>query len=167
MSSKHLRRALLPAFLCAIPAAGHARTLVLGDITLDVPDDYKISSSKRGVLAKTPDGSVDVWVETFKGDDVGSLQQEHEKYWDKNKVVTNGDGEQTSKKSGEVSIDTIDFTKATWKGDPTVLRYLRIGPFGPEKKMVLVTYWASPEGNKEFGSQVQKMVDTLSVKVQY
>ena len=167
MSNKTVVSALLLAALCAIPAVAQARTMVLGDITLDVPDDYKISSSKRGVLAKTPDNAVDVWVETFKGDDLDVLTQEHERYWEKNKVAQNGDGERVNKKSGEISINTIDFTKATQKGDPTVLRYLKMGPFGADKKMVLVTYWASPEGDKEYGSQIQKMIDTLSVKVQY
>ena len=167
MVKRVLIQTLLLAYFSTVPAISFARMATIGDITLDVPDNYKVSSSKRGILAKTPDNQVDVWVETFKGDESDALKKDHGAYWRKQKVDLNGEGESSSRKSGEISVDKTDFTKATWKGNPTVLRYTAIGPFGPDKKMVLITYWASPEGDRQFGAQIQKMVDSLNVKIQY
>ena len=76
-----------------------------------------------------------------------------------------GRGNTTSGKSGEADVHVTDYPDATWKGDPTVLRYSSIGPFGPHKEMVLVTYWASPSGDKEFGGSIQKMVSDIDFKI--
>ena len=61
-------------------------------------------------------------------------------------------------------MENTTFPKATWKGGPTVLRYSAIGPFGSQKEMLLVTYWASPSGDREYGDSIQKMVGNIDFK---
>lgn len=159
-----LNPCLVLAALLALPATGvQAKSTTVNDITLDVPDGYKVSSSKRGVLVKSPDGEVDVWVETFAGSDSNTLMSEHASYWQKEKVEL-GAAETTTGKSGEANVENTNFPKATWKGDPTVLRYSAIGPFGSQNEMLLVTYWASPTGDQQYGDSIQKMVGNINFK---
>lgn len=159
-----LNPCLVLAALLALPATGaQARSTTINDITLDVPDGYKVSSSNRGVLVKTPDGEVDVWVEIFAGSDSETLLSEHAAYWRKEKVEL-GDAETTTGKSGEADVENTNFPKATWKGDPTVLRYSEIGPFGSQNERLLVTYWASPSGDQHYGDSIQKMVGNITFK---
>lgn len=161
--SKLIVAALTTSMLVTI---AQAKVTTINDITLDVPDGYKSSSSTRGLLVKTPDSEVDVWVEVAKAADFDTMMKEHDRYWEKNKVLLNGDGNKTDSKQGDINVSKVDFDKATWKGDPTVLRYTFVGPLGPEKKIVVITYWASPAGDKSFGANLQKMVDSLNVKIE-
>lgn len=148
----------------ALPVAtAHAKTTTVNDITLDVPGGYEVSSSKRGIEVKSPDGEVYVWVETFLGAESETLLAEHKRYWKEQKVVL-GNPTTTTGKSGEADVENTNFPDATWKGDPTVVRYSAIGPFGSQKEMLLVTYWASPSGDKEFGDTIQKMVGDINFK---
>ena len=165
MTKAFLRQAALGGLLLCSAAAAQAKPTTINDITVDIPPGYEVSSSDRGLLAKTPDGEVDVWIETFKADENAVLLDEHMKYWKKEHVELNGEPDKTASESGGVKVHTSKFTHATWKGDPTVLNYLSIGPLGPQNTMVLVTYWASPGGDKEFGDQINKMIDTLHVAV--
>lgn len=81
-----LKYGALAILLAVAPTTVHAAKTTVNDITLDVPAGYKVSSSKRGVLVKTPDGEVDVWVETFLGAETKKLLSEHASYWHKEKV---------------------------------------------------------------------------------
>ena len=55
MQAGFLRRSGLALLLMLSSTTGFAKTTTINDITLDVPDDYKVSNSKRGVLV-TSDG---------------------------------------------------------------------------------------------------------------
>ena len=153
----------LAVLLASLSTAAQAKMTTINDITLDVPAGYKVSSSKRGVLVKSPDDEVDVWVETFHGSESETLLAEHSAYWKKEKVVL-GKSSTSNGKSGDADVENTVFPDATWKGDPTVLRYSAIGPFGSQKEMLLVTYWASPTGDKDFGDSIQKMVGDINFK---
>jgi hypothetical protein len=156
-------RYLATAMILALSSTAHAKTTTINDITLDVPDGFTASSSKRGVFVETPDGEVDVWVEMFAGSDSDTLIAEHKDYWKKQKVEL-GSSNTTTGKSGDANVENTNFPNATWKGDPTVLRYSAIGPYGSQNEMLLVTYWASPSGDHEFGDSIQKMLSEISFK---
>jgi hypothetical protein len=162
----HLIRKLTiaAALLLSMSAAGYAKSTTIGDITLDVPDAFEASASSRGIELKTPDEEVFTWFEVYKGSAGDTIQAEHEKYWKENDVVPN-DPQMTNTKVGEINVSTMFFPNATWQGKPTVLRYLRLGPVAASGTMVLMTVWASPEGIKEHGKEVEHMLDTLDVKV--
>ncbi|MGI4764249.1 MAG: hypothetical protein ACRYGP_04170 [Janthinobacterium lividum] len=163
MLERPYHRIAFMSLLMLFPVGAYAKSTTINDITLDVPDGYKISSSKRGILVKSPDGEVDVWVETFAGSDSHTLLTEHSNYWKKENVEL-GEPTTTMGKSGEADVEKTNFPTATWKGEPTVLRYSAIGPFGSQKEMLLVTYWASPTGDQQYGDSIAKMVGDINFK---
>ncbi len=156
--------ALAAGLLLSMSAAAYAKSKTIGDITFDLPDAFEASASAHGVEAKTPDDEVYTWFETYKGAEGDAIKAEHEKYWKENDVVLN-EPQMTDKKSGEISVGTMFFPKATWQGKPTVLRYVKIGPVAASGTMVLMTVWASPEGINAHGKEVEHMLDTLNVKI--
>ena len=149
--------------ICSLPAA--AKPVTINNISLDLPSSFTASDYDRGIETKTPDEEVFVWFETYKGSEADTLVAEHDKYWQENKVVPNEPNEKnTPADAGHAAVQTFDYKDATWKGKPTVLRYLRIGPIGAENSMVLVTVWASPEGINQHSKAVEGMLDSMSVK---
>lgn len=162
----HLTRklAIAAALLVSMSAAGYAKSTTIGAITLDVPDAFQASESAHGIELKTPDEEVYTWFEVYKGGEGDTLRAEHEKYWKESDVVLN-DPQTTDKKAGAISVSTMFFPHATWKGKPTVVRYLKVGPVAASQTMVLMTVWASPEGINAHGKEVQHMLDTLNVKI--
>ena len=164
---KFYRTSALAAALVLATAVGtYAKPTTINKITLDVPDGFEMSKSSRGVEVKTPDEEVLTWFEVYKGSEGEALEAEHEKYWNDNDVAANGDPEvATAKSDDNIDVQTRFFEKATWKGKPTVLRYVRIGPMGPDQNYVLMTVWASPEGINAHGNDVVHMINTLSTNM--
>ncbi len=161
-SLRTLRSVALAALLLA-PAPVFAKSMTLNDITVEVPASFKASESNRGIELKTPDDEVFVWVETYLPDEEDAIQGEHDKYWKKHKVVLKDPEKATNGKNTPPTRIT-DYKGATWKGDPTVLRYYFVGPFGKGNKSILVTLWASPEGDSEHKAELQTIYDSISVK---
>ena len=155
------RRFAVTALLMLFSTAVSAKTTTINDITLDVPDDYKVANSKRGILVTSKDGEVDLWIELFSAADQPTVFEEHMNYWKKKDVDLHGDGETTKTKSGERDTVNTKFPDATWKGDPTVLHYSANGPFGPQNWTLLLTYWASPQGDRQHGDEINKMVSDI------
>jgi hypothetical protein len=150
--------------LLSMSVAGYAKSTTIGAITLDVPDAFQASESDRGVELKTPDEEVYTWFEVYKGSESDTLRAEHAKYWKDNDVVLN-DPQTTDRKVGAINVSTMFFPNATWQGKPTILRYVKVGPVAASGTMVLMTVWASPEGIKAHGKEVEHMLDTLNVKI--
>jgi hypothetical protein len=159
------RAVLLCGALLIAPVQAWAKTTTINDVTVDVPAGFTVESSSRGLLAKTPDEEVYVWVETYLPDEEEAIRGEHVRYWKHHEVALNDDPV-TKDTEGTPPVHSTAFLKATWKGDPTIVRYVAVGPFGPKKEMVLITYWASPEGDKAFNDKIVKMVDTMDVNIQ-
>ena len=58
MRRRFIRYVALTAIATLCSTSVQSKTTSVNDITLDVPDGYSVSSSKRGVLVKSPDGEV-------------------------------------------------------------------------------------------------------------
>ena len=153
--------ALTSALLLAVSAGAHAKPTTINKITVDVPDGFEMSKSSRGVEVKTPDDEVLTWFEVYKGSDSEVVEAEHVKYWDDNKVASHGDPDVKNTKMDGIDLQTRFYPNATWNGKPTILRYVRIGPVGPDAKYVMMTVWASPEGINAHGKDVEHMLGTL------
>ncbi|GAC1564054.1 MAG: hypothetical protein NVS2B5_29890 [Beijerinckiaceae bacterium] len=137
--------------LFLIPGVALAKTkkLTAADpvATMNFPDSWKITDIKRGFQAKSPDDEVYVWAELIAPGDVDTVQKEHDDYFAKQKVTMAKAGPEGKEVDGRKWAFITP--KATYKGDPTVVRYIIINPKAAGGKLVIFTYWASPEGRQE------------------
>ncbi len=156
-------RSLVVAALLLAPAPLFAKAMTVNDITVEVPSSFKASESDRGVEMKTPDEEVFVWVETYLPKEEDTIEGEHTKYWNEQGVKL-ADPQKTVNDKHTPPTHATDYKGATWKGEPTVLRYFHVGPFGKSDKSILVTLWASPDGDKAHSADLQKIYDSISVK---
>lgn len=127
--------------------------------TLDFPDSWKISNIKRGIEAQSPDQEVYVWAELVPSDEVDAVQKEHDAYFEKQKL--------TMAKADPVAKDVdgrqwaFIEPQSTWKGKPTLVRYIIINPKVASDKIIVFTYWASPEGDKNYDKEMDGLINSL------
>src|SRR5690349_13719715 len=114
---------------------------------VDIPDDWKVVDTKRGFGVKSPDEEVFFWIETFTPDQRASVVAEHERYFTRQGVRITGKAKVDTHGDRSVSIQATSLP-ATWNGEPTVLRYLAIDLRLPSQMQILLSYWASPEGDR-------------------
>jgi predicted Zn-dependent protease len=165
---KNMRKiVLVVAALLCLPGFAIAKTAKLTPsdtvASLDFPDSWKVTNIKRGVQAKSPDEEVYVWAELVPSDEVDTVQKEHDDYFEKQKV--------TMAKSDPVAKE-VDGRRwafiepqATWKGKPTVVRYIIIDPKVASGKIVVFTYWASPEGDKNYDKEMDGLINSLKASL--
>ena len=152
------------ALFLSYPLSAQAKSVTIGNITVDVPDSFQASESARGVEVETPDKAVMAWFETYKDSEDEDLRSEHDKYWKENMVALPSEPvHEEITQSGGAKQESFDYKDATWKGKPTILRYMRVGPLGAENAMILVTLWASPEGWNEHDKEISGMLQSLDV----
>ena len=60
-----------------------------------------------------------------------------------------------------MSIRVTDLP-ATWKDEPTVLRYLAIDLHLPSQTQILLSYWASPDGDREHDDAMDKIIASFT-----
>jgi len=150
------------AFLC-FPLVADAKNAKLTPAdtvaTLDFPDSWKISTIKRGIEAKSPDEEIYVWAELGPSDEVDAVQKEHDAYFEKQKV--------TMAKADPVGKDVdgrqwaFIEPQSSWKGKPTVVKYIIINPKVASDKIIVFTYWASPEGDKNYDKEMDGVINSL------
>jgi hypothetical protein len=140
-----------------------AKEAKVDGVTLNIPDKFKTSKSSRGIKLQTADKEVIVWLETYKGAEKSKVMGEYDDYWKENDVVLNDAKTQDINESGGVKQEVTNFQNATWQGDPTVVRYISVGPSPADGKMILFTIWASPEGFKKYGKDVLSILETADL----
>lgn len=157
---QHVRAVALSLTLgFCLPA--YAQPVTMGDITVDLPSNFKVEDSDRGMKTQTADGAVDVWFERYPAGEFDKFVSENSKYWEKNKVDLPKEPTVTEGKIGSDDFRQLDFGGATWKGKPTVVRYVFFKPGNdPKADMVVVTYWATPEGDIAHNAEIVSMIGT-------
>jgi hypothetical protein len=128
---------------------------------VDIPDTWKVLDTKRGFRVKSPDEEVFFWIETFTPDQRAGVVAEHESYFMQQGVEITGDPEVSTKDDRTVSMKSTHLP-ATWKGKPTVLRYLLIDLHLPSQTQILLSYWASPEGDEEHDAAMDKIIASFT-----
>ncbi len=151
------------ATLLLAPPPVFAEPLTVNDITVDVPASFKASKSDRGVEMKTSDEEVFVRVETYTTDPEDAIMGEHETYWKEQGVKLAGAAKSINDKRSPPTHAT-DYKGTTWNGDPTVLRFFHVGPFGKSNKSILVTLCASPASNDGHVADLQTIYDSINLK---
>jgi hypothetical protein len=51
--------------------------------------------------------------------------------------------------------------QSTWKGKPTLVKYMIINPKVASDKIIVFTYWASPEGDKNYDKEMDGVISSL------
>ena len=152
----------LTALLAASPCA--AKSVRVGNdsppITLDIPDSWEVTQIARGIQAKTADEEVFLWFETFAPAQAPTVAKEHEKYFADQGVSITGAAESRILEESGAVVRVTSFP-ATYEGKPTVLRYISVEPGDPAKKRLLVSYWASPEGDKQYDPDTQRIINSF------
>ena len=159
-----LAGAALALLLLGGPSASSKRvTVVPGDrpIAIDVPDAWKVSEIKRGIQVRTADEEVYLWLENYRPAQFQTLLDEHNAYFKDQgvKVV----GAETAKQV-EFPTYMLKVTEypATYEGKPTVLRYISVVPKAEGERYLLVSYWASPAGDKKYDGDTQRILNSLA-----
>jgi hypothetical protein len=159
-------RFLLAAALLAV-SISHARAETVEVrpkapvATLAVPDDWIATPSPRGIQIRTEDEEVYIWAETYKPHELETIVAEHNAYWREQGVNITGRDLSQHTENG-VSWQVVS-QNATYNGDPTVLMYMEFDLGLPSKSNILITYWASPEGHKEYEDEVGKLIKSMAV----
>lgn len=126
-----------------------------------IPDDWTTSRIDRGIEAISKDEEVYFWIESYKPAEFQQLIAEHNAYWKEQGVAITSSDEQKHQENGREVIITTEH--ATWKGGPTVLYYVEFHLGLPSHSNIVLTYWASPEGDKTFHRQVGDVLASLKV----
>ena len=129
--------------------------------TVEFPDSWRTSSIARGIQAHSPDEEVYVWFELVGPAELDRVQKEHEAYFRKQGVKFTGP---SSTERVEVKGKTWAFTSgpATYENGPTLVRYVAMNPDLPNKKIVLMTYWASPKGDKLYDRDMRALLSSFT-----
>lgn len=157
--------ALAFAGFAGLPAMAGAPQITEADpvAVVTVPDAWTTAKVKRGVEIKTPDEEIYIWFELIAPDELDAVQKEHNGYFDKQGVTITGASE-TMKQ--EVKGKAWSFTelKAKSKDGDSIIRYIAINPNVASGKIIMMTYWASPEGDKEHDAAMKALVDSIAYK---
>ena len=139
------------AFSAALATSGFAGTHKLPEekplASINIPDDWKTDEIDSGIEATSDDGEVYLAVETTDADNVKEAMDESIKFF-KEKGVTVDD---STLKTQEGKIGDMDVVDLSWDGKdedgPAKVSVTLVAV--TKEKGLLLTYWASPEGEKK------------------
>lgn len=160
-------RRLAGSIVCVIAAAwagsAQAKLYKLGDETpvasVDIPADWEPSEIEDGVEATSPDKESYVAAEIIDGDDIDVAAKAEGKFFRKQKVKLKED---TLKKEN-VTLGALSGTDYRWdatdEDGPThvSMTMLKIS----DKKLMMLTYWGSPAGEKSNGAALDAIAKSL------
>lgn len=129
--------------------------------SFQTPAGWAMGRTSRGVELRSPDAEVFVWFEAYAPAEHERVVREHDVYFRKQGVAFTGAAHANEMTLGAVTIKTMTHP-ARWNGAPTVLRYVVYTRTDPTKRILLMTYWASPEGDARHDAATQALV--LSIK---
>jgi len=132
-------------------------------LTFSLPDNWEAKPMKRGLEIKSSDGEVFLWIESYRKSEA-EIKAEHGKYFQSQGVAFTGEPKITAQPAQGYGLAFMDMP-ATWKGKPTVLRYIFIEPANAAKNSMMLSYWASPEGDKANDAAMGKLIESLSQAV--
>lgn len=160
-----IRICALAAVLAATPALAGKLALTSADpvAIVTIPDAWSGTKIARGLEIKTPDDEVYLWFELVAPADMPTVQKEHDVYFDKQGVKITGASE-TTKIEVKGRPWSVTELKATSKDGPSIIRYVAINPNVPSGKIILMTYWASPGGDKIHDAAMQALLDGIDFK---
>jgi hypothetical protein len=152
-------------FGLAFSAPAFAETIEIptsgGSLSVEVPDSWDAEDVARGVQLSTEDEEVFLWIEAYAAPDFETVKKELVAYLAEQGIEIKGEPKMSAHDYPKHGVATLDFP-ATWKGGPTVLRYLIIEPKNPKKSRLIVSYWATPAGDKKHDAETQSIIDSFA-----
>jgi hypothetical protein len=144
-----------PAFAekIEVPTAGKP-------LVIDVPDSWDTEEVARGIQLSTEDEEVFLWIEAYAAPDFEAVKKELVAYLVEQGIEIKGEPTISTHDAPKHGIAALDFP-ATWNGGPTILRYLIIEPKNPAKSRLIISYWATPEGDKKYDAETQRIIDSF------
>lgn len=164
--SRRCRWVLLALFLILAPHAElSARTVEIAPrepvAQIDLPDSWKVRRKDRGIEAKSGDEEVWLWFETIEAADRAKEFRDYEaSFREMGVTLKSPTPVERDISSNGVTITSYEFD-ALWKGEPTVLRYMLFDFNLPSKKLVLMSYWASPDGDRHHDGAMSLVMKQL------
>ena len=165
MISRFLAFVLVAVFACAgFGGAGFAETLSIGSdgafAKITIPDGWKPGAIDRGVEGRSPDEEVYIWAEAYTDDTIQTVMSEHEAYFTRQGVAVVGQAKTVEVVRNGLKMKALD-VPATWRGKKTVLQYVMIEGGLASGRKVLLTEWASPEGDKMYDPDTTAMLESV------
>ena len=115
----------------------------------------------RGIEAISQDKDAFVWVESYLPEELDAIIAEHNAYWKEQGVEITG--HETSEHAETGGKYAITEETATENGKPTRLLYAEYDLGLPSKRNIIVTYWASPEGDKKYNNAVADIFSSMTI----
>lgn len=164
-----LRLVLLAGLAASVGATpGWAKTVKIPATTppmaVEIPGAWTASTVKRGLEIKSDDEGVFLWIETYNEANYETIKAEHGRYFEGQGVTVTGEPKIEPRRYAGYGLAFLDLP-AIWKGKPTVLRYILVEPDDKAKRRLMMSYWASPEGDRTHDAAMNKLVESLAAAV--
>ena len=163
MSSLTFRACLVAGFIAAFPALLAAKSYTIPDpnpvAVVTIPDDWDTTEIAKGIEADSEDEEVYIAIEVTEMNNVAKTIEETI-VWLKNKEVVI---DAATQQQSEITINGIPGFMVKWSGKdkdgPTnvSLTILVLS----ETKGLLLTYWASPDGEKDNLKALKSIADSI------
>ncbi len=158
-----LKITLAFALMTALALPGFAGTHKLpkdGSLAaVTIPESWTTEDIEEGIEATSKDGEVYIAIETTDADNVQEAMTESVKFL-KEKGVT---VDQSSFKSEEGKLGEMDVVDLSWNGTdkdgPTKVSVTLVAV--TKDKGLLLTYWASPEGEKKHANDLKAIAQSI------
>jgi hypothetical protein len=159
-----VKQMLLAAMLAAalVQPALAERVRIPADepiVMIDVPSDWTVTQIDKGVELSTEDDEVYIAVEGTPMKGLVELATDAIRYLNRAGVSV----DKSTEKTDEGTVNGFKMDSIGWAGqdkDGDVLIHLMILTITPTRG-VLFTYWASPQGDKEYDEAIRKIVRSV------
>ena len=158
---KKISLALLVALALATPS--FAKTFKIPDegsfASITIPDDWKSKEIDSGVESQSADDEVYFAVETTDAKGMDKAIEEAVQYLHEQGVTV----DEKSMKQSEGKINGMDGVDVTWNGkDKEGAAIISLTILAANKdKVLLITYWASPEGTKKHDKELGAILKSV------
>lgn len=159
-----MKKLLLTLLLApALAASLSAGTFKLPDddpvASITIPDSWEPEEVKRGVEAKSPDGEVYMAVEFATSKNIDKVTTEGIDFLKEQGVTI----DKSTQKENKFEVNGMEVQELIWTGKDkdgdAIVSLAFVGV--SDTKALMVTYWASPEGEKKNQAALGKILQTL------
>jgi hypothetical protein len=163
MFSSTIRACLVAGLLVACPSLGSAKSFTIPDpnpvAVVTMPDDWESTEIAKGVESMSEDEKVYVAVEVTELKDVAKAVADSI-IWLKSKDV---EIDRATQNQRDITINGMTGVQVKWDGKdedgPTHVSLTVLSV--TDTKGLILTYWASPEGEKENLKELSDIIDSL------